>query len=158
MKTKILFLENEWRKSKLNIKKISNEEWLNLPTEHTYADREPSSEYDKQWRMDNKDRIKINNKRYKSEHPDIVRKCSRTKRAKRKGWKSPQPINKHFKGSHLHHLHVFDSKTGKIDHRISIFIPSQLHTSVWHSNKNRESMIAINLKVIQWYYGLTIKW
>lgn len=94
-------------------------------------------EYQKEWRQNNHDKIRIYNYNQK---------------AKRKGFGIPESINSYFEDSHLHHLHING------DHKICIYIPKELHNSIWHAYNNPERMIIINLEIMKWYYGLTINW
>ena len=82
----------------------------------------------------------------------MIHKWKQVHRSKRLDWGTPQPINIWFENSHCHHLHINN------DHRTCIYIPVELHKSVWHAYNKLDTMIDINLKILQWYYGLTIKW
>lgn len=102
--------------------------------------------------QNNKDSIKIKQAEWVKNNPRKIAKFSKNRRAKRKGWGKPLSINKYFEGSHLHHLHI------NKDHQTCIYIPSKLHKSIWHAYNRPETMITINLEIMRWYYGLTIKW
>lgn len=66
-----------------------------------------------------------------------LNKISRKKsQAKRKQNLEFNPINNIFEKSHFHHL----------DKRNGIFIPKDLHKSIWHSLKKSETMLKINIK------------
>ena len=58
------------------------------------------------------------------------------------------PINEPFLGSEGHH----------IDKQHVIFIPKELHRSVWHSLDKPETMEQINTKVICWLLGVKTFW
>lgn len=83
---------------------------------------------------------------YRKAHPEITRKWSQNMRARRKCWLSPKPINSYFDGAHLHHLHIDG------DHRIAIYIPAELHCSVYHAYNKLETMNKINELAMEWYY------
>ncbi|NOR84505.1 hypothetical protein GQ473_00160 [archaeon] len=160
--------------------KLNNAKWIKEHPNYYNQYQKDNPEYRKQYRETHKEEIKqysdthkeeikLNNAKWIKEHPEyrkqycinnpeIIRKCRHNQQSKRRGWGNPQPINKSFPGSHLHHLHVYDNETGEIDHRIAINIPANLHKSVWHAHDRPELMQEINLKVMQWYYGLTIDW
>jgi hypothetical protein len=55
-----------------------------------------------------------------------------------------EPINEEFEGSEGHHIDRFHI----------IFIPKELHRSVWHALKYPETMERINTKVICWLLGV----
>jgi hypothetical protein len=86
------------------------------------------------------------NKQYKKIHPENVKKYKHNMRAKYRGWLSPKPINSYFTGAHLHHLHIDD------DHRIAIYIPAELHNSIYHAYNKPETMNKINELAMEWYY------
>jgi hypothetical protein len=60
-------------------------------------------------------------------------------KAKRKGYGN-EVLNEPFEGSEGHH----------IDRGHVIFIPKELHRSVWHSQDKPETMEQINVKVFCW--------
>jgi hypothetical protein len=65
------------------------------------------------------------------------------------------PINVPFADSHYHHLHLNGDKD------IGIYIPSELHKSVYHNSKTWQGMDEINNIAFNWYFkeylGVTIK-
>lgn len=82
------------------------------------------------WKLNNKDKVSINSTKYN---------------AKRKQWGIPIIFNEWFENAHLHHLHYNG------DTEICIYIPSDLHQSIWHSHKNIETMSAINKISERWF-------
>lgn len=110
-----------------NNKKLISKKNKNWKLEHT--------EYQKEWRQNNQDKVRFYNY---------------SQKAKRKGFGIPESINLYFEGSHLHHLHVDDN------HTVCIYIPKELHNSIWHAYNKPKTMIAINLEIMKWYYGLII--
>lgn len=99
---------------------------------------------EKQYRIDNRIAIQKKNKRYRLNNSDKVRKCRHRIQAKRRGWKKPQPINYYFKGAHLHHLHLNGN------HRIALYIPSELHMSIPHAYNKPDTMKLINQAAFKW--------
>lgn len=63
-----------------------------------------------------------------------------------------EPLNEYFKGSEFHHVHLNDN------HAIGIYIPSELHKSVWHSSKTGKGMEEINKLAIDWYVANRLGW
>lgn len=64
--------------------------------------------------------------------------------AKRKGRLGFEPINELFEGCEGHH----------IDENHIIFIPKELHRSIWHSLDKPETMDKINTKALLWVLGI----
>jgi len=112
--------------------------------------------FQRQYRRDNKETITRKAKIKYDADPtyklDINRKYIQTPKgrtAKRKKLYKRRklghnPINKLFKNSHFHHLHLNN------DNAIGIYIPKEIHESVWHSSKIRESMNEINKVALLW--------
>ena len=99
---------------------------------------------EKQYRIDNRIAIQKKNRRYRLNNSDRVRKCRHRMQAKRRGWKKPQPINYYFEGAHLHHLHLNGN------HRIALYIPSELHMSIPHAYNKPDTMKLINQAAFEW--------
>ena len=57
-----------------------------------------------------------------------------------------KPINAYFEGSHFHHLHLGN------DHAIGLYIPADLHRSIFHSSKTGIGMDEINKLAIAWFW------
>lgn len=77
--------------------------------------------------------------KYRQSHPEIVRGREKKHEAKRRklGFIS---FNEPFKGSHAHH----------IDFECVIYIPKELHRSVYHNVWTSEGMTEINDKIFEW--------
>lgn len=110
-----------------------------------------------QCRIDNRIKIAKKNQYWRKNNPEKVHQNLYKSLNIRKGWGMPQPLNEYFNDSHLHHLHL-KNDNNTVDHQIAIYIPRQLHHSIYHAYNKPETMIKINLAIMQWYYGLTIKW
>lgn len=130
-----------------------------LSSVHFYG--ETRRKYCKMYNKIHPENIKTKNKRYRKSHikeitkqrkiyrkahPEITRKWAYNMRARRKCWLLPKPINSYFDGAHLHHLHIDD------DHRIAIYIPAELHNSIYHAYNKPETMNKINELAMEWYY------
>lgn len=118
--------------------------------EYRLQNEELISSGKKEYYIKNKDVVNDKIQQYHNANPNIQRKCSHNQRAKRKQWGTPIILNKYFENSHCHHLQLINSKTGEIDHRTCLYIPIELHKSIWHSNKDRKTMIKINELVFEW--------
>jgi hypothetical protein len=66
-------------------------------------------------------------------------------RNKRRGF-GHAPLNDWFEGSHFHHLHING------DHAIGIYIPKELHQSIWHSSYSWKNMDWMNLLAYTYLY------
>jgi hypothetical protein len=88
-------------------------------------------EYNKEYRHNNSDKVKVWNARKKS---------------KRKGF-GYEPLNEQFDGAEFHHLHLDDN------HNIGIWIPADLHKSVWHSSSTWQGMDEINKLAFEFLNG-----
>jgi hypothetical protein len=121
----------------------------------------------KKYYENHKDEISLKNKVYYIENKDMItsrileyRKTPRgievRKRAhqKRRGF-GHKPLNQSFDGAHFHHLHINN------DHDIGIYIPKDLHMSIYHNSQTGEGMKIINNLAFNWYFkehlGFTIK-
>lgn len=84
--------------------------------------------------------------KWRRDNPELNSKQRVRYRSKRKGWGKPEIINKFFKDSHLHHMHLNG------DHKIAIYLPQVLHIAFPHRWNDVESMLAINQAALIWYY------
>lgn len=107
---------------------------------------EHKKQMDKKYRRNNADKIRMRNRRYDSTEAGRIVKIKSGNKRRRLGC---NPINKHFKGSHYHHL--MRSVNGTIDTDIGIYIPEKLHRSVWHNGNTGQGMEEINKLAIEWY-------
>lgn len=79
---------------------------------------------------------------------DKGKACFRRMNYKRKQW-GFNPINESFDGAEFHHLHR--DLEGNEDHEIGLFIPKELHRSVYHNWKSWVGMEAVNELALNWY-------
>lgn len=115
-----------------------------------YQDNKEKIKYNKKkYYQDNKEKSKERNKKYRELHKDYLKqyqviyqqtpkgkeifKKSRDKRYRNLGF---IPLNEWFENSNGHH----------IDKINVIYIPKELHTSVWHSISKNINMEEINMK------------
>lgn len=130
------YLKNREDQKQYYLRNKKNRKQYNL------KNREEIAIYLKQYRSDNKEQIAIQRKQYNKLHPEIAH----AHRCRRHGWGTPKPINEHFEGSHLHHLHIAN------DHQKCIYIPADLHRSISHAHNKSETMFEINTAIMVWYY------
>ena len=124
---------------------VDNKEELNIRNKQYYVDNKESINFQhKQYCKENTEKIYIRSRQYYKDNPERIRRYRNKSEAKRRGWGTPNSINKYFKNSHLHHLHLNN------DHRIAIYIPTDLHKSVWHTYNRPETMAIINTLVFEW--------
>lgn len=77
----------------------------------------------------------------KQQLKDIIRRAKK----KKYGFK---PINKKRDGLVFHHLHLETSEG--IDRGIGIYIPAEIHASIWHNGEKRSNMDKINKSALLW--------
>lgn len=114
----------------------------------------------KQWRLRNIDYVKQEKHDYylsKREYILQIRKyyylthrdyyiALQNERKRRLGY---APMNQWFKGSEYHHL--ITDLNGNTDNAIGLYIPKELHRSVWHNGKTGYNMDVINKLALEWY-------
>ncbi|NOR85108.1 hypothetical protein GQ473_03245 [archaeon] len=115
-------ISKEWRENNPKKMQQCHKDWVK--NNKLYVRK-----YAIQWSIKNKDKIK----NYRIKH-----------NTKRNSWGEPEPLNDWFIGSCLHHTH----RNG--NHKETIFIPKELHTSNRHSYKNKKSMNKINKLAFEW--------
>ena len=101
----------------------------------------------KEYYKDNKLKINVKHSQHYQTHKKQYKQRNRKNRAIRYKWGTPISINNWFKASHLHHMHI------QSDHQICMYIPAELHTSIWHSHTNIKTMNAINTIAWNWYFN-----
>lgn len=133
------------RKKIEQIYRINNKEYIAQQRKQYYIDNKKHiTKCHKQYRINNREHLIKYQQQYYKDNPEICKKIQQNNQAKRRGWKKPQPINQPFEGSHLHHLHI------NRNHQIAIYIPKELHGSIWHAYNRPETMIAINTLAFEW--------
>jgi hypothetical protein len=80
-------------------------------------------------------------RQYRRDHLERMRELGRLERNRRaRDLPTDTILNEHFKGAHLHHMTP----------SVAIYIPKDLHRSVFHVLKTGEGMREINAKVMEW--------
>lgn len=118
-------------------------------------------EYQKAYHKNNKEKlIKYQRDYYVNNRERLIKKYSdylktpagKVHQAKMKAKRKKlgfNPINKYFKGSHYHHLR-YDANGNK-DNNIGIFIPKEIHQSLYHNGQTGQGMEEMNKLAIEWY-------
>lgn len=106
------------------------------PEEITQAKKQK----DKTYRENHPDRIKQAQKQYRETHRD--NRIYNDSKRRGLGFK---PLNKHFKASAAHHLHLENSKD------FLVYIPFWVHDLNRHKAKNLESMTTINAIALDYW-------
>lgn len=104
------------------------------------AMRKYHSEYEKRWRQQpkSKELMKKSQKRFRqSPKRKVIEAKAKNKR--RRNLEFTQ-LNEWFEGSHAHH----------IDRRYVLYIPEDIHTSIWHSLERADLMKQINKIALEW--------
>lgn len=126
---------------------INDFEEILYTTDITTLDRKRINTVDKicrhNWTPEQRKIVVNRQRKWCKNNPERNKFLKYKNRAIRNGWGKPNPINKSFINSVLHHLHINNTCD-------CIYIPVELHKS-WHSNKNKESMNKINDLAIEWY-------
>jgi len=92
--------------------------------------------YRRKYYQEHKKEISIHDREYYQNHPEVQAKHN----AKRRRHLGYVPINKHFDGSHGHH----------VDKDRAVYIPADLHRSVYHNVFTGQGMAEINTLVSDW--------
>jgi len=138
--------------------------------------RESAIEYKKKYYQDNRDKfINIQRRYYNTHRKECILKSKiytqeniEKVKQRRNDWaksssgkvitrlhrlrhilKSRNPINEYFLDSHYHHIMCYSNRT--IENDIGIYIPSNIHKSIWHNSKTGQNMDKINKLAIEWY-------
>jgi len=96
--------------------------------------REKMREYSKKWRQRNLDKARECIKNWKEEHLDKVRELAKKQNNKRHRNLGFIPLNEYFQGADAHH----------IDKNYVIYIPKEVHQSIYHSVLKNINMDEIN--------------
>jgi hypothetical protein len=97
-------------------------------------------ENNREWKKNNPEKYKESHRKWAKNHPERFKELNNKNKAKRKRNLGYIEINKYFKGSEGHH----------IDNEIVIYIPKELHLSIWHSVIKNKYMDIINNLVFEW--------
>ena len=113
--------------------KQTNEKWRLKHPEY-------GKQYMKQYYKEHKEQEAQYNKQWKLEHPDKIRKLYIKHWNKRERNFGFFPLNEYFEGSVAHH----------IDYNFIIYIPEEVHRSIYHSVLKNINMDEIN--AVAWNY------
>jgi len=127
----LLKLMENWRKTHKDKKR-------ELDKKYTKEHKEERKEY--LHRPDIKIRNIKSHKKWIKTHPEEARKLWDRQREERQKL-GHIPLNNYFEGSHGHH----------INEDFIIYIPEELHTSIWHCLKTGRGMEEINIKAFEWF-------
>ena len=133
-------------------KEIKKEKRRKYYQQHKSEENNRNKEYYKL----HQEQIKADNKKYYYEHHELVLECARKYKQSEKGRSTQHQyiakrrnlgfieLNDHFDGAEAHH----------IDKEFVLYIPKELHRSVWHNVWTGQGMEEINEKAIEWAYGV----
>ena len=96
--------------------------------------RDEIAVYKKQWYEQNKDKCNQRAKAWRENHIEQYREIDRKHNSKRYRQFGFIPLNEWFEGSEAHHICA----------TFVIYIPKELHRSIWHSLFNNVNMEKIN--------------
>jgi hypothetical protein len=94
----------------------------------------------KQWVKNNQEHWRELRRRYKEKHPDVVRAGKQRYARNKRRYLGFVPLNEYFEGSEAHH----------VDKVHVIYIPKEMHRSVYHCIWNGHGMAKINVLVFEW--------
>lgn len=101
----------------------------------------------------NADAIRLRTREWKKRNPERRKEQLRKQRCARRGL-GHNPLNKHFKGSDEHHLRYSNSQEDK-DNDMTIYVPKELHRSIYHNGNTGQGMREINILLLEWYFANT---
>lgn len=122
--------------NKAEIKAKTNDYLVNHKEEHR--------ENNRRHYLANKERYKELSKQWLLDHPEKAAEIRKRSNSNRRSL-GMNPLNRSFDNSHYHHLHLHG------DISIGIYIPSELHKSIYHSSKTGQGMSTINKLAMQWF-------
>jgi len=106
-------------------------------------------------RKDYAENTELWRKRYKEYVQTPAGKVSRNNAEnKRRRQLGHDPINKWFDGCEGHHLRYSKSSKDQ-DNDLLIYVPSELHKSIWHNGTTGQGMREINILLLEWYFSVT---
>jgi hypothetical protein len=167
--------KSEWRK----VYYAAHKEEIKIKhAEHIISNHEKIKTIKKNWYDNNKEHIKVKHKQYYEENKKIIKEKARQYYIKNReiikekakvyqktekgkevncihhsnrrvlGYK---PINQRFEGSEYHHMHLKNSK-GIVDTDIGVYIPKNLHKSIYHSSRTGIGLSEINNAAFVWCF------
>ncbi|MDD4804702.1 MAG: hypothetical protein PHN69_06085 [Candidatus Pacebacteria bacterium] len=113
--------------------------------------KERISEVKKAWRTKNCLRLKLKSQKYLKTPAGKIGKAKRNAKRRKLGYK---PINKWFKGAEAHHLR-YSRNPNEQDNDITLYVPRELHKSIWHNGNTGQGMREINIACLEWYLAET---
>jgi len=132
-KKEIKEYDKQYNTSHKEEKKEYSREYRNLR-------KEKIKEYKKQYRILHREEIKKQNKRYPQ--TSAGKKAMKKSKAHRRQLDF-NPLNEYFEGSEAHHINTKDV----------VYIPKELHRSIWHNVWTGENMNIINAQAVQFLLG-----
>lgn len=129
--------------------------------EYRESHKEERKKYLIEYQMNNKHKIAMKNRRlYIRKRDEYLERCrdyrhsdlgklTNTRAKSKRRNLGFNPINERFEGAHYHHLR-YDAN-GNADADIGIYIPENLHRSVWHNGNTGQGMEEMNKLAIEWY-------
>jgi hypothetical protein len=127
-KKELLEYRKNWAKTHQEQRNKSRIKWRNN-----------NPEYDREYYETNKEQCIKQNIIWKMNHLEQVREYQRREAQKRRGL-GFIPLNEWFDGSQAHH----------IDFECVVYIPKELHRSIYHNIWTDKGMVEINNKVFEW--------
>lgn len=117
----------------------NKERILSLNADWREKHPEQMKAYDKKWRVANAARLVAVNRKWQIENPDEWWKIHKKANAKHRtlGF---VPLNEPFDGAEGHHL----------DDKHVVWIPKELHRSIWHNQSTGQGMEEINRLTFEW--------
>ena len=101
--------------------------------------REHVKEYNKQWHKNNVIKSKESTIQWYKNNPERTREIRARTKSKRRGL-GFNILNKYFKDSVAHHINKDDV----------VYIPKEIHCSIWHRLKTGKNMGEINLLAMEY--------
>ena len=123
---------------------------------YQFSHKETVSNRNKEYYKLHQEQIKADNKKYYYEHHELVLECARKYKQSEKGRSTQHQyiakrrnlgfieLNDYFDGAEAHHI----NKT------FVLYIPKEIHRSVWHNVWTGQGMEEINEIAIDWAYGI----
>lgn len=144
-KSSIKIYSNEQKKNKKQYQLKNKNKIKKYKKNYRQENKTYFKNYGLKYYKENKEHIIKSVKKWRENNPQKVRLIDHKRYKNRFSWGIPIPINDYFENSHLHHLH--ENK----DYQTCIFIPAELHKSIWHSHKDSKSMNKINKAALEWF-------
>jgi len=102
---------------------------------------------------DHAEAMRLKTIEWKKQNPVKRKEQLRRQRHARRGL-GHEPLNTHFKGADEHHLRYSNSQEDK-DNDMTIYVPRDLHHSIYHNGNTGQGMRQINILLLEWYFANT---